>query len=134
MKTSLKGFKLVAISSAVRGIRRACLAARLKMQEFLSFFFFLCVLAKREVMILFLAETVETGDKNRDVTDNMFRAPCMFCEESLGKINAKDVELFRNGSVHGFCRLKASIIGRSEYFNGPKKKNLYGQNFNVHLL
>ena len=40
MKTSLKGFKLVAISSAVRGIRRACLAARLKMQKFLSFVFF----------------------------------------------------------------------------------------------
>ena len=60
-------------------------------------------------MILFLAETVETGDKNRDVTDNMFRPPCMFCEASLGKINVKDVELFRNGSVHGFCRLKALI-------------------------
>ena len=60
-------------------------------------------------MILFLAETVETGDKNRDVTDSMFRAPCMFCEESLGKINVKDVELFRNGSVHEFCRLKALI-------------------------
>ena len=27
------------------------------------------------------------------------RAPRMFCGESLGKINAKDVELFRNGSV-----------------------------------
>ena len=60
-------------------------------------------------MILFLAETVETDDKNRDVTDNMFRAPCMFCEESLGKINVKDVELFRNGSVHEFCRSKALI-------------------------
>ena len=133
MKTSLKGFKLVVISSAVRGIRRACLAARLKLQVFLSFFFS-CVLAKRGLMILFLAETVETGDKNRDVTDNMFRPPCMFCEESLGKINVKDVELFRNGSVHEFCRLKALIIGRSEYFNGRKKKNLYEQNFNVHLL
>ena len=85
-------------------------------------------------MILFLAETVETGDTNRDVTDNMFRPPCMFCEESLGKINVKDVELFRNGSVHEFRRLKALIIGRSEYFNGRKKKNLYEQNFNVHLL
>ena len=40
MKTSLKGFKLVAISSAVRVIRRACLAARLKIQAFLFFFFF----------------------------------------------------------------------------------------------
>ena len=42
----------------------------------------------------------ETGDKNRDVTDDIFRAPYMFCEESLGNFNAKDVELFRNGSVH----------------------------------
>ena len=48
----------------------------------------------------FLAETVETGDKNSDVTDDIFRAPYMFCEESLGNFNAKDVELFRNGSVH----------------------------------
>lgn len=39
MKMSLKGFKIVAISSAVRVIRRACLAARLKIQVFLSFFF-----------------------------------------------------------------------------------------------
>ena len=40
---------------------------------------------------------VSTGDKNRDVTDNIFRAPCMFCEESLGKMNGKVVELLRNG-------------------------------------
>ena len=78
-------------------------------------------------MILFLAETVETGDTNRDVTDNMFRAPCMFCEESLGKINVKDVELFRNEQ---FCRLKALITLEK----GRKRKNLYEQNFDVHLL
>ena len=33
----------------------------------------------------------------------------MFCEESLGKINKCDLELFRNGSVHEFYRLKALI-------------------------
>ena len=33
----------------------------------------------------------------------------LFCEECLGKINAKDVELFRNGSVHELYRLKALI-------------------------
>jgi len=33
----------------------------------------------------------------------------MFYEESFGEINAKDVELFRNGSVHEFYRLKALI-------------------------
>ena len=31
------------------------------------------------------------------------------CEESLGKIKAKDVELFRKGSVHELYRLKAWI-------------------------
>ena len=40
---------------------------------------------------MLLGETVETGVENRGVTDNIFRAPCMFCEEGLGKINAKDV-------------------------------------------
>ena len=30
----------------------------------------------------------------------------MFCEESLGKINKCDLELFRNGSVREFYRLK----------------------------
>lgn len=40
---------------------------------------------------MFLGETVETGVENRGVTDNIFRASCMFCEEGLGKINAKDV-------------------------------------------
>ena len=53
---------------------------------------------KRSWSKAFLAETVETEDKNRDVTDDLFRAPYKFCEESL--VNAKDVELFRNGSVH----------------------------------
>ena len=31
------------------------------------------------------------------------------CEESLGKIDAKDVEFFRNGSVHKFYLSKALI-------------------------
>ena len=30
----------------------------------------------------------------------------MFCKESLGKVNKCDLELFRNGSVHEFFRLK----------------------------
>ena len=37
------------------------------------------------------------------------RAPCMFFEESFGEINARDVELFQNGSFHEFCCLKALI-------------------------
>ena len=69
-----------------------------------SFFFFLfsfvCAHQKGSWSQAFLAETVETGDKNGDVTDDIFRVPYMFCEESLGNFNAKDVQLFRNGSAH----------------------------------
>ena len=43
----------------------------------------------------FLENTMETGDKNCDMTDYIFRVQCMFCEESLEKINEKDVKLFR---------------------------------------
>ena len=55
----------------------------------------------------------------------------MFREESFGKTNAKDVVLFRNGSVHEFHYFKASITlaGTSEYSVVEKKKNLYEQNF-----
>ena len=35
--------------------------------------------------------------------------PCMFCEESLGKINKCDLELFQNRSVHEFYHLKELI-------------------------
>lgn len=48
------------------------------------------------------AETVETKDKNRDVSQRH----ALFCEETLGKIDAKDIELFRNGLSHEFYRLK----------------------------
>ena len=79
---------------------------------------------------MFLAETVETGDKNRDVTDNVFRAPCMFCDESLGKICAKDVKLFRSGSVREFYSLKALITEKQvNTAMVEKNKNLYEQNF-----
>ena len=44
----------------------------------------------------------------------------------LRKINAKGVELFRNGSVHDFYCFKALItFGTSGYFCGRKKKSLY---------
>ena len=35
---------------------------------------------------VFLVEAVESGDKNRDVTDHIFRAPCMFCKKKLRKV------------------------------------------------
>ena len=51
-------------------------------------------------------------------------APCMFCAESLGKINATDVKLFLNGSVHEFYRLKVLITRkRVNTFMVGKKKN-----------
>ena len=53
----------------------------------------------------FLAETVETGGKNRNVTEN----PFILCEECYRKITAKDVEIFWNGAVNEFYRLKALI-------------------------
>ena len=56
--------------------------------------------------------------------------PCIFCEESLGKINLKDDEHFGNGSSHEFCRLKALIT--LEQVNTSvveKKKNLCKENF-----
>jgi len=65
-----------------------------------------CVLAKRESWSqAFLAKTVETRNKNRDVS----QCHALFCEDSLGKIDAKDVEPFRNGLVHKFYHLKALI-------------------------
>ena len=47
--------------------------------------------------------------RKSDVTDNIFKVPCMFCEKNAGKMNAKGVELFRDGSVHEFHRLIALI-------------------------
>ena len=65
--------------------------------------------------LAFLAETMEIGEKNRDSTDNIKNFPVhhaflhFFSEQSLGKISAKDVELFRRESVHEFYRLKELI-------------------------
>ena len=50
----------------------------------------------------------------------------MFHEECLGKINAKNVELFWNGLVHEFYRLKALITLNTSVV---EKKNLYEQHF-----
>ena len=50
----------------------------------------------------------------------------MFCEESLGEINRKDVKIFQNGWVHELYCLKALIA--LEQVNtlevGKKKKGL----------
>ena len=52
-------------------------------------------------------------------------------EESFGKINAKDVELFQNGLVHEFYHSKALITLEEVNTSVIKiKKDLYEQNFN----
>ena len=63
----------------------------------------------------FLAETVETGDKNHDVSQRH----AAFCEEGLEKIDVKDVKLFQNGSGWPQILFLESIdyFGTSEYFS-----------------
>ena len=54
-----------------------------------------------------IAETMETWDiKNCGMTQE----PQMFCEESLGKVNAKDLELFWNRLVDKFYCLKVLML------------------------
>ena len=81
---------------------------------------------KREDMVpegLNIAETMETGD----ITNcSKTQEPRMFCEESLGKVNAKDLELFRNSLVHEFYCLKVLITLQRVV---KKKKNPNEQNF-----
>ena len=76
---------------------------------------------------------METGDKHRDVSDSLlqrrlrvthtpknFSEVHVFCEESLKKINEKDVELFRNGSVHE----SVDYFETRKYFRRRKKEDL----------
>ena len=53
----------------------------------------------------------------------------MFCEESLGKINKCDLELFRNGSVLEFCRLKELIILEQVHTSVVEKKEKKNLNY-----
>ena len=70
-----------------------------------------------------IPETMETGDiKNCGMTQK----PRMFCEESLGKVNAKDLELFWNSLVHEFYCLKVLMTLERVV---EKKKNFNEQNF-----
>ena len=78
---------------------------------------FVCARQKENTVrsVQFLAETVESGNKYRDVTSTAY---------------SKDVELFRNGSVHEFYRLKELItLEQANISVVEKKKNLYEQNF-----
>ena len=82
-----------------------------------------------EVMVqgLNAEKRMETGDKNNGVTQG---AAHVLQKKALGKVNAKDLELFWNRLVHKFYRLKALIT--LEQVNASlveKKKNLNAQNF-----
>ena len=52
-------------------VELALVASTLKRQAFLFFFFHVCALRGASWSQAFLAETVEIGDKNRDVTENI---------------------------------------------------------------
>ena len=75
----------------------------------------MCAPEGRSCSQAFLAETVETGDKNGDVSQRH----ASFCEESLGRSDEKDDELF-----HEFYRLKALIS--LEQVNTNFSENLDG--------
>ena len=70
----------------------------------------------------FLAETVETGDKNRDVS---VRHAC-FVKKALERLARKMSNvLFQNGSVHEFYCLKVLItFGTSEYISCQKIRRI----------
>ena len=75
---------------------------------------FVCARQKENTVwsVQFVAES---GNKYRDVTSTAY---------------SKDVELFRNGSVHEFYRLKELItLEQANISVVEKKKNLYEQNF-----
>ena len=76
---------------------------------------------------MFLVESMEPWDKNGGMTKAMHR--------KLTKNNAKDVELFQNGTVHDFYRLKALITLEQVITSVvEKKKNLNEQNDFHHML
>ena len=58
----------------------------------------------------FLAETLETGDKNSGVTDDIFRAPYMFCEK------AQETLMGKMSSFLGTGRSTNLSIERVDYF------------------
>ena len=57
---------------------------------------------------------METADKIRDVSQRHD----LFCEESLEKIDVKEIELFRNGSVHESVDYLETIEYFRENFHG----------------
>ena len=92
--------------------KQARVAAFLRAFLFVSFFFPVCAPKEESWSKAFLAETVETGDKYRDTTYNIF-IRCRVFSERVGP------RILLLESVDYF--------GTSEYFSGRKKKNLYEQ-------
>ena len=62
-----------------------------------------------------------TGDKIRDVTENIFRALCTFCKESQERLMRK---MLANFSGRGWSTKSVDYFGTSEYFSGRKKDDL----------
>ena len=68
---------------------------------------------------------VPSGDRENWGYESLLdRSHVCFYEESLGKTNAKDFELFLNGSAHKFNCLKAVITLEQLNFSVVKKKIL----------
>ena len=73
---------------------------------------------------------VPSGDRGNWGYESLLdRSHVCFYEESFGKTNAKDFELFLNGSAHKFNCLKAVITLEQLNFSVVEKKNLNEQNF-----
>ena len=113
LQSSFQTFQMVRLFS------RACFSSEDSKSAIVSFSFRVC--SPKGIMVPGVPsrETVETEVsiatwlitcRLRDWQQKkFFRERCIFREESFGKVNSKDVELFRNGSVHEFYHLKALI-------------------------
>ena len=96
------------------------LALTARLQRWNASFFLVCTAKIGSWSQAFLAEAMETGDKNRD--RQHIQSVCIICEESLGKVNAKDVKLFQKGSLHKPYCLKA-VITLKQVNTSVVKKN-----------
>ena len=91
-------------------------------------FLFSCVLAKKGIMEI-IAETAETWDKASDLNDNIFRTPCMFCEEILVKINADRCRAIPERVGRRILSLESFDYYRtSECLRGRTKRRIFMSN------
>ena len=94
-------------------------------------FLFSCVLAKKGIMEI-IAETAETWDKASDLNDNIFRTPCMFCEEILVKINADRCRAIPERVGRRILSLESFDYYRtSECLRGRTKRRIFMSNSSI---